>query len=165
MKWRRPALDGDILGRLEMAPRERVLAWADDGFGRPVVASDNALHVQRLPPDYSRFGWEQIERASYDAGTLTVVLSADLGGATLQIPVGDGRDVPVVVRDRVTATVLVDRFFVLDGEWGVRIVGRRGPSGDVAWRADLDPQLTDDPAARADAAVVLAEVKAEVGGG
>lgn len=141
------------------------MAWVDDGSGRPVVASDTALHVQRNPPDYSRLGWEQIERASYDSGVLTVVLGVDLDEATLRVPVGDGRDLPVVVRDRVTASVIVDRFVALDGNVGVRVVGRRGPMGTIAWRAVLDPELADDPAARAEAQLALAEVRAEVGGG
>ncbi len=164
MKWRRPALDDDVRELLHLAPKERILAWVDDGSGRLVVASDTALHVQRIPPEYSSFGWEQIERASYDSGVLTVVLGPDLGGATLRVPVGDGRDLPVVVRDRVTASVIVDRFVALDGESGVRIVGRRGPSGGIAWRADLDPDLVGDPAARAGAQEALVEVRAEVGG-
>ena len=62
MRRRRPALERAVRARLELTPKERVLAWVDDGSGRAVVASDTALHVQRLPPDYSRFGWEQIER-------------------------------------------------------------------------------------------------------
>jgi hypothetical protein len=165
VRWRRPALDDEVRELLDLAPKERILAWVDDGSGRLVVASDTALHVQRTPPGYSRLGWEQIERASYDSGVLTVVLAPDLGDATLRVPVGDGRDLPVVVRDRVTASVIVDRFVALDGESGVRIVGRRGPAGDIRWRADLDPPLAGDPAARAEAQDVLAEVRAEVGGG
>ena len=165
MKWRRPELDDDVHALLDLAPRERILAWVDDGSGRPVVASDTALHVQRIPPEYSRLGWEQIERASYDSGVLTVVLGAEPGGVTLRVPVGDGRDLPVVVRDRVTASVIVDRYVVIDGERGVRIVGRRGPAGDIAWRTDLDPELVGDPAARAAAQQALVEVRAEVDGG
>lgn len=165
MKWRRAALDADVRELLDLAARERILAWTDDGSGRPVVASDTGLHVQRSPPDYSRFGWDQIERASYNSGVLTVVFGPDLGGATLRIPVGDGRDLPVVVRDRVTASVIVDRFVALDGEVGVRIVGRRGPSGEIVWRADLDPELAANPSARAAADEALGEVRDEVGGG
>ncbi len=56
--------------RLDLQPKERVLAWADDGAGRPVVATETALHLQRVPPEYARFGWEQIERASYESGNV-----------------------------------------------------------------------------------------------
>jgi len=163
MKWRRAALPDDVRVRLDLAPRERILAWADDGAGRLVVASESALHVQRIPPEYSRLGWEQIERASYDSGVLTVVLEPGLGAATLRIPVGDGRDLPVVVRDRVTASVVVDRFVALDGEAGARITGRRGADRKVIWRLDLDPGLDTNREAVLASKEALAEVQAEVG--
>lgn len=164
MRWRRPALDDDVRARLDLAPKERVLAWVDDGSGRLVIASDSALHVQRNPPDYSSLRWEQIERASYDSGVLTVVLGPELGGSSLRIPVGDGLDLPVVVRDRVTASVIVDRFVALDDESGVRIVGRRGASGDVLWRSDLDPTLSGQPEMERAAQQALDDIRSEVGG-
>jgi hypothetical protein len=162
MKWRRSSLDPEVKDQLELRPREKVLAWVDDGFGRAVVASETALHLQRTPPSYSRFGWEQVERASYDSGTLTVVLVPEQGSAALRIPVGDERELPVVVRDRVTATVVVNRFVPLRGDAGVRIVGRRREDGQVQWRSELDPGLADDPGARQEAAHALEEVRAEV---
>lgn len=165
MRWRKPSLDPAVKEQLELRPKEKVLAWVDDGAGRVVVASETALHLQRTPPSYSRFGWEQVERASYDSGTLTVVLVPEQGSATLRIPVGDGRELPVVVRDRVTASILVNRFVPLRGDEGVRIVGRRQESGQVLWRSELDPGLADDAGARGEAALALAEVRAEVGEG
>lgn len=165
MKWKREELDADVQARLALHHKERVLAWADDGAGRPVVATDTALHVQRVPPEYSRFGWEQIERASYEAGTLTVVLGETAGGVTLRVPVGSERQLPVVVRDRITASVVVDRFVALSGDSGVRIVGRRGVDGGTTWRLDLDPGLATDAAAVAASQEALAEVRVEVGDG
>lgn len=163
MRWRQPPLEADVRERLDLGPKERILAWVDDGAGRPVVASEAALHVQRVPPEYSRLGWEQIERASYDSGVLTVVLGPELGTATLRIPVGEGRDLPVVVRDRVTASVVVDRFVALDEAAGVRIVGRRGADRKVTWRLDLDPGLEASPEAVLASQEALAEAQAEVG--
>jgi hypothetical protein len=163
MRWRRTPLDPGVKDQLELRPKEKILAWVDDGSGRVVVASETALHLQRTPPAYSRFGWEQVERASYDAGTLTVVLTPELGSATLRIPVGEGRELPVVVRDRVTASVLVNRFVPLRGDAGVRIVGRRQGNGEVLWRSELDATLAEDATAQGEAAIALAEVRAEVG--
>ncbi len=163
MKWRRTPLDPAVKGQLELRPREKILAWVDDGSGRVVVASETALHLQRTPPEYARLAWEQVERASYDSGTLTVVLTPELGSATLRIPVGEGRELPVVVRDRVTASVLVNRFVPLRGDAGVRIVGRRQENGEVLWRSELDAALAGDATAQGEAAIALAEVRAEVG--
>lgn len=163
VRWKRTELSQEVYGRLDLQPKERVLAWADDGAGRPVVATETALHMQRVPPEYARFGWEQIERASYEAGMLTVVLGESLGGATLRVPVGPERQLPVVVRDRITASVVVDRFVALSGDSGARIVGRRASDGTVAWRVELDPALDGNAEARAASEAAFAEVRAEVG--
>jgi hypothetical protein len=165
VKWKRAELDAGVRERLDLRPKERVLAWADDGAGRSVVASETALHLQRVPPAYARFGWEQIERASYEAGTLTVVLGDSQGGSTLRVPVGTERQLPVVVRDRITASVVVDRFVALSGDLGVRIVGRRGANGGITWRQELDPGLVTDTAAVAASQEALVEVQTEVGDG
>jgi hypothetical protein len=53
----------------------------------------------------------------------------------------------------------------LRGEAGVRIVGRRQENGQVLWRSELDPEVADDAAAQGEAALALAEVRAEVGDG
>jgi hypothetical protein len=164
MRWRKPQLDPNVREQLDLRPRERVLAWADDGSGRPVVASESALHLQRTPPQYSRIGWEQVERVTYDSGVLVVTLVPQLDSATLRVRVGDERDLPVVIRDRVTASVLVDRFVPLDEEAGVRIVGRRAADGTVTWRGDLDPALTGRPDLEGAVESALAEIRSEVEG-
>lgn len=152
-----------MVARLQLRPKERVLAWADDGAGRAVVASETALHAQRNPPEYSRYGWEQIEHVTYDAGVLTVDLVPQQGSASLRIPVGDAPRLPVVVRDRVTASVLIDRFVPLRGDAGVRVVARRSVDGQVAWRTVLDADLANDPAAKRSADEALNDVRAEIG--
>jgi hypothetical protein len=153
-----------VRSQLDLSAKERVLAWADDGNGRLVVASETALHLQRNPPAYSRFSWDQIERVSYEGGVLTITLTPDLGSASLRIPVGEGRDLPVVVRDRVTSSVVVDRFVPLEGDLGVRIIGRRGDHGMV-WRTDLDPALVDRADLGTQVIGLLAEVQEEVAAG
>lgn len=167
MRWRKGVLDPAVRAQLDLRSHEKVLAWADDGAGRAVIASESALHLQRTPPEYSRLGWEQIEHVSYETGVMTVTLGPAHGSVRLRVPVGDDPQLPVVVRDRVTASVLVDRFVPLRGDAGVRIVGRRqvgGPAGDdVLWRAELDPTLVADAAARHEAQVAEREVRAEVG--
>lgn len=163
MKWRKQPLDSEVRARLALRPKERIIAWVDDGAGRLIVASDSALHLQRVPPDYARVGWDQIEHASYEAGMLSVTLTPDLDSATLRVPVGEGRELPVVVRDRVTASIVVDRFVPLDGETGVRIVGRRAHDGMITWRTDVDSRLSSRPGTLEAAEQLLAEARAEVG--
>jgi len=139
-----------------------VLAWADDGQGRAVVATETALHLQRTPPAYTRLGWEQIEYASYEGGVMSVTLVPALDSATLRVPVGEGRELPVAIRDRVTSSVVVDRFVPLTDDAGVRIVGRRSGSGEIVWRSDLDADLAGNPELAQAAESALDEVRGEV---
>ena len=162
MITRRQKLPDEVRSQLDVIPKERILAWADDGGGRLVVSSETALHLQRNPPDYTRLSWDQIETARYGEGLLTVVLVPALDSATLRIPVGDVRDLPVAVRDRVTASVVVDRFVAIDGERGARIVARRNADGSLSWRLDLDPVLAGRPDAVSQAETTLEDVKREV---
>ena len=159
---RGPKLPDEVRSQLDLIPKERILSWTDDGGGRLVVASETALHLQRNPPDYARLSWDQIETARYGEGLLTVVLVPELDSATLRIPVGDARDLPVAVRDRVTASVVVDRFVAIDGVRGARIVARRTTDGSPSWRLDLDPELVGDPDAVSQAEMALEDVKREV---
>ena len=165
MKLRRPALPREVRDALDLRPKERVLAWADDGGGRAIVATETALHLQRTPPAYTRFGWEQIEHATYEGGVMTVTLVPELGSATLRIPVGERRELPIAIRDRVTSSVVVDRFVPLTDDAGVRIVGRRSGAGEITWRSDLDPRLAGDRESEAAAQSAMDEVRAEVSSG
>jgi hypothetical protein len=158
---KRKQLRDDVRRQLELRDKERILAWADDGEGRTVVASESALHLQRNPPDYARISWDQIEHAGYEAGVMRITLGPTLGSATLRVPVGDAPDLPVAVRDRVTASVVVDRFVELEGDLGVRIIGRRADDG-IVWRLDLDPELAGRPEATERARALLADVQSEV---
>ena len=162
MKLRKPALPESVRAALDLRPKERVLAWADDGDGRAVVATETALHLQRTPPAYTRVGWEEIEYATYEGGVLSVTLVPELESATLRVPVGDGRELPIAIRDRVTSSVVVDRFVPLTDDAGVRIVGRRSGSGEIVWRSDLDPDLAGDAGIQRAAQSALDEVRAEV---
>ena len=162
MIGRRPKVPEEVKSQLKLGAKERVLAWVDDGHGRFVVASETALHLQRNPPAYSRYSWDKIEQARYDAGVMTIVLTPELESATLRIPVGEGRELPVVVRDRVTSSVVVDRFVAVDGDLGARIVARRGDDGALTWRLDLDPALTGNSQAVRQAESLLEEVKSEI---
>ena len=165
MKLRKPALPPEVHDALDLRPKERVLAWADDGGGRAIVATETALHLQRTPPAYTRLGWEQIEHATYEGGVMTITRVPELESATLRVPVGDRRELPIAIRDRVTSSVVVDRFVPLKDDVGVHIVGRRSGSGEITWRIDLDPHLAGDPESEAAAQSALDEVRAEVSSG
>lgn len=131
-----------------LLPGERVLQWApaEDGF---VVASSVGL---RWPAAYLLVRWDEIDHVSYTTGVMTL----QPGGETLRFD--DVRRLPEVVRDRINASIALDRHMRLlpDGA-GMRVVGRRrSDTGELRWTTTYDEGLDPaDPiiAARASAAV------------
>jgi hypothetical protein len=154
---------------LDLVPGERVLAGAPDSDGVWVVGTDRALHIGVGQPA-RKLAWEQIDRASWDEETerLVVVEVADFGmpQPRHELAVRDPRRLLDLVRERVTASVLLTRHVPVSGSRGLKVVARRSPTrqGDVVWSTwlgeGLDP--ADPEVARAvDEAVAAA--RAELG--
>jgi hypothetical protein len=71
-----------------------------------------------------------------------------------------------LVRERVTATVLLQRHVALEGTRGVRVIARRAPSGlrEVAWLFEYDEGIDpEDPLVAHAADSALAAAREEVG--
>ena len=166
VRLRREQVDEATRGALELELGERILAVAHDPDGRAVVATNQALWLQRLPPTYARLPWHEIGRASFADDLLAVVLSAASpdGAGTLRIPLADAGRLPGVVRERVTASVVFDQHVRLRGREGVRVVARRRPEGDVlVWSYVVDDSLSLTAAEEASAAEAVAALRAEYG--
>jgi hypothetical protein len=165
-RLRREQVDEATRDALALEPGERILAVARDPDGRAVVATNQALWLQRLPPAYSRLPWHEIEHASFADDVLTVARSAASadGAGRLRIPLPDVGRLPGVVRERVTASVVFDQHVRLRGREGVRVVARRRPEGDsLAWSYVVDDGLSLTVAEEASAAEAVAALRAEYG--
>ncbi|WDZ92454.1 hypothetical protein [Nocardiopsis sp. HUAS JQ3] len=147
-----------LRARLERG--ERVLAHAPvaspAGEAAPLLAATTrALHL----PDGRAVPWQDIDRASWSPDAFTF-LEEGAGEHTVRLrsdPGADGVDyrrLAETVSERVTATILVNRFVPFpdpDSSTGFRLVARRAPGGaEVAWRIHLgegvdqrDPRLPD----------------------
>jgi hypothetical protein len=71
-----------------------------------------------------------------------------------------------LVRERVTASVLLIRHVPLEGTRGIKVVARRAPTGggDIDWSFWLGDRLDpNDPQVRAAAERGLAEARSELG--
>lgn len=138
------------------APGERVLAWATCAEGT-VVATRDAL----LLPGSSRLPWPRIEHATWADAVLTVTT---VDGETIRLTLDDPGDVPEVVRERVTSTVVGETHVRLRGKAGVLLVARRTETGEVAWSLRWDPGLDSrDPALARAAADALAATRSAWG--
>lgn len=167
LSWRRPSLPADVRDGLALQPGERVLAWAPAGTGW-VVATTHALWLPtRAQP--RRVGWEAVDSAAWnrDELLLSVVQAAPLGGRTTRwtARMDDARDLLLVVKERVRATVVLSRRVLVQGDRGVTIVGRRPPGGErLVWTVSVDGGVdVDDPDARAQVEQALREARASVG--
>lgn len=155
---RRPTLSS-------LARGERLLASATTPEGVEVGGTRDALHLpDRTPP---RLPWEEIATADWDSdeGQLRVVEVGTFGEPRPEhrYALVDPDRLLSLVRERVTASIVVQRHVAVRGRLGVRVVGRRAPggAGAVAWFVEYDAGL--DPA-DPDVAVIVDEALATARG-
>ena len=155
---RRPAVD--------VAEGERVLAWARTAGGDVVAGTREALYL----PGGVRVRWERVESADWDVEAEVLSVS-EVGSWGEQRPVhevavAEPRLLLDLVRERVTASVVLQRHVPVRGRRGLRVIARRAPSrhGPLSWVFEFDEGVDpDDPVVRAAADVALLEARTEVG--
>ncbi len=164
------------MGGVEVASGERLLAWApllNSGAGS--AAAGGTREALYLPGDISvrtptRLAWEQIASADWDqeSSTLRVVEVGRFGEPTPvhAVELADAGRLLQLVRERVTASIVVQRHAPVAARRSVRILGRRAPSGrgEIAWFIEYDDGLDPlDPAVDAVVQRALAGARADVG--
>jgi hypothetical protein len=144
----------------------RILAWAKTSTGYCIASPTTLSYGDEA--GWTHVGWHEIERGSWNAELrrLSWVLhaapskSSPRGSLELVQP---GR-LPDLFRERIVASIAVEKFVPLVGERGVTITARRdlGGSGTVVWHSTLTQGLswqTDGVPAAVDQA--MEQVKAE----
>lgn len=133
---------------IELAPGESELARADSEAGL-VVGSRDALYVP-TSAGHVRVPWEQVESADWDSeGDVLRVREVGTWGEprpAYLLAIAEPGRLLELVRERVTATVVLQRHVPIEGSRGVRVIARRAPSGrrDVSWLFEYDEGI--DPA-------------------
>jgi hypothetical protein len=124
----------------------------------------------------TRLPWEEVQAADWDSEQARLHVS-EVGtwgerrarhALTLDTTAGggDAQRLLQLVRERVTASVLISRHVPIAGRRGVRVIGRRAPSGrsEVQWVYEYDAGIDpDDPFVQTAAEDALAAAKADVG--
>jgi hypothetical protein len=161
-RWRRTS-------PVAVAPGEKVLAATTAVDGTELAGTRDAFYVvsdgatRRVP-------WEQVEAAGWDRDTDVFRLS-EVGSWGEQRPVHTatltepGR-LPELVRERVTASVVLQRHVTVSGRRGLRVIARRAPSGKgrIQWVYEYDEGVDpDDPAVREAARETLEVMRRDVG--
>jgi hypothetical protein len=161
----------EVLERADLPRGEKPLAHARAVDGSWVIGTRRLLALVRVDGEPRSIPWEQVEDAAWDqdASRLTVT---EIGSYGEQRPaysfdMEDPALLLQLVRERVTASIVLQRRVPVRGRLGLTVIGRRSPSGDdVTWMhaydAGLDPA---DPEVVAAADRALLAVQAEVGQG
>lgn len=161
---------------LPLPAGERVLAWAGAEDGTVVAGTRDALYLSPPHPADGppagplRIAWEDVEAADWDrdAGLLRVSEVGSWGETrpehrfVLDQP---GRLLDLV-RERVTASVVLQRHVPVRGRRGVRVIARRAPRGDqpIRWLFEYDAGVDpDDPDVRLVADEALDAAREELG--
>jgi hypothetical protein len=155
--------------------KEHILAAVQLANGHWVAGTRAAVY---LPTDATdalaavrRVGWEKIERAGWDAeASVLHIYETTAFGTPLRatdLSVDDPGRFGQLLRERIDASVLVQRHVPLAGKRGVRVVGRRNPAdpdAQVDWNFVLDKGLEPDQPGVLDAAeAALKSVRDEFG--
>lgn len=148
--------------RAQPGRQVRILAWATtpEGFA---IASPSALSFGN-ESGWSHLGWHEIERGGWDeqSGRLTWVrYGGDEGELSLTEP---GR-LPEVFRERVAASIVLEKFVPILNGRSVLISGRRDlADGDpqITWNSTLQRGLTwQTEGVRAATEEAIAQVRTE----
>ena len=127
---------------------------------------------RQQPAGTVRIPWENVETADWDreAERIRVAEVGEFGQArpTHEFAVEEPSRLLQLIRERVTASVLLQRRVAVRGTQGLTVVARRSPHrhGEIVWACEYDPGLDpDDPVVRLAAEQGLRAAADEVGAG
>ena len=151
---------------LEVGPGERLLAWTTAADGTVIGGTRDALYLpERLP-------WEQVEAADWDSESTTFrvreVGSWGRPRTEHEFMLEEPGRLLQLVRERVTASVVLQRHVPVRGKRGVRVIARRAPGrhDELSWVYEFDEGVDpDDPEVRRIAAEALVAAREELGQG
>lgn len=143
---------------------ERVMATGlgPKAYEPPVViATDKALYYSTTS-DPVRLAWTEIAQAAWEEPWLSL---STISGESIRLRLDPAGELPPVVRDRVTSSVLIRERVDLDVGGSVVCIGRRLPgSGEISWLIEFDQGLdSEQPEIKASADRALAELRSTLG--
>jgi hypothetical protein len=158
----------EVLSRADLPRGEKVLAYAQAKEGSWLLGTRRWLAVVSRD-EVHRLAWEQIEDAAWDndASLLRITTIGEYGEPrpSYTFEMVDPALLLQLLRERVTASIVLQRRVPVRGQLGLTVIGRRSPvGGPVEWMHAYDPGLDPvDPAVASVAAEALAQARAEVG--
>lgn len=167
---RQGGVPADVVARSGLPRGEKVLAFAAATDGSWVLGTRRRLALVRSDGT-TQIPWEDVEDAAWDMDASRLKLT-EIGSYGEQRPaytfeLDDPALLLQLVRERVTASIVLQRWVPVRGRHGLTVIGRRSPvGGPVTWMhaydAGLDPA---DPEVSLAAEQALLTAQAEVGDG
>ena len=158
----------DVRDRAGLARGDKVLASAQAADGSWLLGTRRSL-VLLLSEGVEHLAWEEVEDAAWDQeeGRLRVTGVGSYGEPrpSYDFTMEDPALLLQLIRERVTASIVLQRRVPVRGKLGLTVIGRRSPvGGPVAWMHAYDPGLDPgDPEVVAVADLALVKAQAEVG--
>jgi hypothetical protein len=154
---------------IAVGPREKVLAVAEATDGAVLAGTRDAFYLAR-DGETRRVPWEQVEAADWDQDSSALRVT-EVGSWGEERPVHrltltEPALLLQLVRERVTASVVLQRHVAVSGRRGLRVIARRAPAGTggVEWVYEYDEGVDpDDPAVRTAAREALEVAQRDVG--
>ncbi len=162
MKLTKELKESAVLLNIPKGERIRAHGVGPKGYEpRDVIATDRAIYFatdarpQRIP-------WQEIAKATWEQPWLMFVT---VQGEQTKIHLDPFGEMPPLVRDRVTASVVIRERVPLDIAGSVVCIGRREPLGDsISWVLEFDSEENArDPQVRESADRALAELRSTLG--
>ena len=168
---RAPQVPDEVIARASLPRGAKVLAAAGDRAGTWLLGTRDDLVVvpglvepfeaasssppQEPPVETRRIPWEKVESAEWrrDDDRLRVSEVGEYGRPrpVHEYVIDEPGQLLAFVRERVTASVVLQRRVVVRDHRGLTVVARRAPNGagDLTWSYELDGGLDpDDPEVR-----------------
>lgn len=152
----------ELRGRVRLPQGERVVTYAETNTGELLVATQKALYFadERVP-------WDLVGRANWVEPNLDVVFQHVPGGPTSNVhfALTNSGELPTALRERVTASIVIQERVLLDGEKGALMIARKGvDDGEIRWSVVFDEGLDpNNPVLRQRADEMLALMRGQFG--
>jgi hypothetical protein len=162
----RASVPAEVLDRIALPRGERVLAAAQTTDHGWVLGTRTHLVLVDAGPVL--LPWEQVESADWseEEDRLRVVGVGEFGSPrpTYDLHLAEAALLLQLVRERVTASIVLQRPVQVDGRRAFTVIGRRSPTGGpVTWLVEYDARTDpSDPSVQAFVEDAVRRTRAEV---
>lgn len=165
LKWRRERVPDEVKQAVHLQRGEQMLSVCVSEPAGYLAASDRALYRVE-PPSVERVRWDQVDLAVWEPPLLHLRVRDDDSGSVTGREWGADQtgDLPAVVRERVTGSILANSQVPVAGGSARVIARRHSDTGSVEWRVVFGSGVdAQDPAVRAAADAELADLRSRLG--